>query len=129
MAALEHPSQKGLQGQLEGWGKCTWWVWALTILTIPAFFFPSPNSPRMSSALVKIPKFFLFGDSITEQSFRVDTRGWGAQLTAHFERRVDVLNRGHPTLQALKKLLNLIIWLPICPPLQAFLATTAGGRR
>ena len=32
------------------------------------------------------PKIYLFGDSITEESF--DDGGWGASLANHFARRV-----------------------------------------
>lgn len=39
-------------------------------------------------------KVILFGDSITQGSFSVSDRGWGAQLGEHFQRRADVLNRG-----------------------------------
>ncbi|XP_027111868.1 GDSL esterase/lipase At5g45920-like [Coffea arabica] len=38
------------------------------------------------------PKIYLFGDSITEYSFAEG--GWGAALTNHFSRRVDVVLRG-----------------------------------
>jgi len=36
----------------------------------------------------------LFGDSITEHGWRVDIRGWAAQLAEHYRRRADVINRG-----------------------------------
>ncbi|KDP21065.1 hypothetical protein JCGZ_21536 [Jatropha curcas] len=39
------------------------------------------------------PKIYLFGDSITEESFKDD--GWGASLANHFARTVDVLLRGY----------------------------------
>ncbi|XP_027339023.1 GDSL esterase/lipase At5g45920 [Abrus precatorius] len=39
------------------------------------------------------PKIFLFGDSITEDSF--DVGGWGASLAHHFSRSVDVVLRGY----------------------------------
>nr|AFK37491.1 unknown [Medicago truncatula] len=39
------------------------------------------------------PKIFLFGDSITEDSFSVG--GWGASLANHFSRTVDVVLRGY----------------------------------
>lgn len=39
------------------------------------------------------PKIYLFGDSITEQSF--ENGGWGASLANHFARRVDVVLRGY----------------------------------
>ncbi|WCJ27159.1 SGNH hydrolase-type esterase superfamily protein [Euphorbia peplus] len=39
------------------------------------------------------PKIFLFGDSITEESF--DDGGWGASLANHFNRTVDVVLRGY----------------------------------
>ena len=45
---------------------------------------------RMSA--VKFAKIFLFGDSITQQSF--SPGGWGARVADHFQRRADVLNRG-----------------------------------
>ncbi|XP_071719883.1 GDSL esterase/lipase At5g45920 [Rutidosis leptorrhynchoides] len=39
------------------------------------------------------PKIYLFGDSITEESFSDD--GWGAALTNHFARTADVVLRGY----------------------------------
>ncbi|CAK9152580.1 unnamed protein product [Ilex paraguariensis] len=39
------------------------------------------------------PKIYLFGDSITEMSF--GDGGWGASLTHHFSRAVDVVLRGY----------------------------------
>lgn len=39
------------------------------------------------------PKIYLFGDSITEQSFA--DGGWGASLTNHFSRTADVVLRGY----------------------------------
>ncbi|OMO65346.1 Lipase, GDSL [Corchorus olitorius] len=39
------------------------------------------------------PKIYLFGDSITEESF--DDGGWGASLVNHFARTVDVVLRGY----------------------------------
>lgn len=39
------------------------------------------------------PKIYLFGDSITEESF--DDGGWGASLANHFARTVDVVLRGY----------------------------------
>ena len=41
------------------------------------------------------PRFVLFGDSITQQAFDVDRRGWAAQLANRYARRVDVVNRGY----------------------------------
>ncbi|KAF5472988.1 hypothetical protein F2P56_009640 [Juglans regia] len=39
------------------------------------------------------PKIYLFGDSITEESF--GDGGWGASLANHFSRSVDVVLRGY----------------------------------
>lgn len=39
------------------------------------------------------PKIFLFGDSITEDSFALG--GWGASLANHFSRTADVVLRGY----------------------------------
>ncbi|CAA0817827.1 GDSL esterase/lipase [Striga hermonthica] len=39
------------------------------------------------------PKIYLFGDSITEESFSYG--GWGASLTDHFARTADVVLRGY----------------------------------
>ncbi|KAK7319788.1 hypothetical protein RJT34_04513 [Clitoria ternatea] len=39
------------------------------------------------------PKIYLFGDSITQDSFTQD--GWGASLAHHFSRTVDVVLRGY----------------------------------
>ncbi|CAM8972324.1 unnamed protein product [Rhodiola kirilowii] len=42
---------------------------------------------------MKRAQVVLFGDSITEQSFR--SGGWGASLANSYSRKVDVLNRGY----------------------------------
>ncbi|GFQ05342.1 GDSL esterase/lipase at5g45920 [Phtheirospermum japonicum] len=39
------------------------------------------------------PKIYLFGDSITEESF--SDGGWGASLANHFARKLDVVLRGY----------------------------------
>lgn len=39
------------------------------------------------------PQIVLFGDSITEQSFRLG--GWGAALADTYSRKADILNRGY----------------------------------
>ncbi|CAL5346145.1 unnamed protein product [Camellia sinensis] len=39
------------------------------------------------------PKIYLFGDSITEESF--EDGGWGSSLAHHFSRSVDVVLRGY----------------------------------
>ncbi|KAI1298187.1 hypothetical protein EDD11_006869 [Mortierella claussenii] len=39
-------------------------------------------------------QFLLFGDSITQYSFDVNERGFGAQLAHLFQRRLDLINRG-----------------------------------
>ena len=39
------------------------------------------------------PRFVLFGDSITQQSFRVG--GWGARLADRYDRTADLANRGY----------------------------------
>ncbi|CAO2823060.1 unnamed protein product [Amaranthus hypochondriacus] len=39
------------------------------------------------------PQIVLFGDSITQQSFRPS--GWGAALADNFSRKADILNRGY----------------------------------
>ncbi|CAM8940135.1 unnamed protein product [Rhodiola kirilowii] len=39
------------------------------------------------------PRIYLFGDSITEESF--DVGGWGAALADHFARTADVVLRGY----------------------------------
>ncbi|KAM7500726.1 hypothetical protein LguiA_025140 [Lonicera macranthoides] len=39
------------------------------------------------------PKIYLFGDSITEESF--SDGGWGASLAHHFSRTIDVVVRGY----------------------------------
>ncbi|XP_058201470.1 GDSL esterase/lipase At5g45920-like isoform X1 [Rhododendron vialii] len=41
------------------------------------------------------PKIYLFGDSITEESFSFADGGWGASLVHHFSRTVDVVVRGY----------------------------------
>jgi isoamyl acetate esterase len=40
------------------------------------------------------PQIYLFGDSLTERSFEVENRGFGAQLQTYYARRADILNRG-----------------------------------
>ncbi|KAL1918713.1 uncharacterized protein VTP21DRAFT_2735 [Calcarisporiella thermophila] len=37
----------------------------------------------------------LFGDSITQYSFMLSDRGWGAQLSDVYSRKLDILNRGY----------------------------------
>ncbi|KAL9239604.1 hypothetical protein vseg_013913 [Gypsophila vaccaria] len=39
------------------------------------------------------PQIILFGDSITQQSFRLN--GWGASLADNFSRKADIFNRGY----------------------------------
>jgi isoamyl acetate esterase len=39
-------------------------------------------------------KLYLLGDSITQWSFDTQYRGWGAALQHHYQRSVDVINRG-----------------------------------
>ncbi|MFS7910789.1 putative SGNH hydrolase superfamily [Helianthus anomalus] len=39
------------------------------------------------------PQFILFGDSITELSFK--SGGWGASLTDTYSRKADILVRGY----------------------------------
>ncbi|XP_031092522.1 GDSL esterase/lipase At5g62930 [Ipomoea triloba] len=39
------------------------------------------------------PQIILFGDSITEQSFRLG--GWGAAIADNYSRKADILNRGY----------------------------------
>ena len=43
--------------------------------------------------MVAYGRLMLLGDSITQISFSVG--GWGAKIADHFQRRVDVLNRGY----------------------------------
>ena len=47
---------------------------------------------------MSFPSIILFGDSLTEQSFSPEKRGFGASLSNTYARRADVLNRGlsHP---------------------------------
>jgi len=40
------------------------------------------------------PYFLLFGDSITQNSFSVELRGWGILLSDHYTAKVDIINRG-----------------------------------
>ncbi|KAL9255208.1 GDSL esterase/lipase-like protein [Drosera capensis] len=40
-------------------------------------------------------KIYLFGDSITEDSFSTSSGGWGASLAHHFSRTADVVLRGY----------------------------------
>ena len=40
-------------------------------------------------------KLVLVGDSITQQSFSVEHRGWGAALADYYHRTADVINRGY----------------------------------
>jgi lysophospholipase L1-like esterase len=42
-----------------------------------------------------LPRFLLFGDSLTERGFNVDQGGWAARLSHHYIRRADVTNLGH----------------------------------
>ena len=47
----------------------------------------------MEEFAVKRGQFLLFGDSITQWSFSVG--GWGQLLADRYQRRIDILNRGH----------------------------------
>lgn len=38
-------------------------------------------------------KIVLFGDSLTQYSF--DSKGWGAIIANHYQRKCDVFNRGY----------------------------------
>ncbi|KAG0226316.1 hypothetical protein BGW42_003775 [Actinomortierella wolfii] len=59
---------------------------------------PSSTSSRVTSMATiqytSFDEFMLFGDSITQYSFNVDLRGFGAQLAHKYLRRLDVINRG-----------------------------------
>lgn len=56
-------------------------------MLLPKYIMDRPSSVR--------PSIFLFGDSITQQCFSPEHRGWGAYLSDWYFRRADVLNRGH----------------------------------
>lgn len=47
----------------------------------------------MAAATQPRPRFVLFGDSITQQSFRPG--GWGARLADRYDRTADIMNRGY----------------------------------
>ncbi|KAL8130349.1 hypothetical protein V2J09_019504 [Rumex salicifolius] len=54
------------------------------------------NIERTSQSLsyrIMRPKIYLFGDSITEESF--SDGGWGASLSHHFSRSADIVLRGY----------------------------------
>ena len=51
------------------------------------------SSSRLSAPTWKRPQLILFGDSITQQSFRPG--GWGARLADHYQRTADVVLRGY----------------------------------
>lgn len=44
--------------------------------------------------LIMPSKFLLYGDSITQRAFAVETRGWVAQLANAYVRHADIINRG-----------------------------------
>lgn len=44
--------------------------------------------------LARRPSVLLFGDSITQQSFSAEHRGWGAHMSDWYARYADVYNRG-----------------------------------
>jgi lysophospholipase L1-like esterase len=65
------------------------------------------------------PQVVLFGDSITEWSFRVDLAGWGASLVNYFARKADVVLRGfggYNTRLAAQFLLEKIFPFPGAQP-------------
>ncbi|KAI9144581.1 SGNH hydrolase-type esterase domain-containing protein [Paraphysoderma sedebokerense] len=62
-----------------------------------------------------LKQFLLFGDSITQYSFEVQLRGWGAQLAHSYQRKLDVLCRGYSgynTTQAIPVLSHILSTLP-----------------
>ncbi|KAG0259271.1 hypothetical protein DFQ27_004178 [Actinomortierella ambigua] len=54
--------------------------------------FPVP--PMAAIQQTSFDGFMLFGDSITQYSFNVDIRGFGAQVGYQYQRRLDMINRG-----------------------------------
>ncbi|KAF9275382.1 hypothetical protein BGZ68_010834 [Mortierella alpina] len=58
--------------------------------------------------------FLLFGDSITQYSFDVVERGFGAQLAHLFQRRLDVINRGFSGYTSEQAIHLLPQFLPRC---------------
>ena len=52
------------------------------------------NNERMFTNATEIPKFILFGDSITQGSFDPEKSGFGCFLAHRYARRADVVNRG-----------------------------------
>ncbi len=58
--------------------------WRLNILIYSVMFQPQQRK-----------KLVLIGDSITQQSFSVEHRGWGAALADYYHRTADVINRGY----------------------------------
>ncbi|XXG84022.1 hypothetical protein AAC387_Pa10g1637 [Persea americana] len=66
---------------------CSKWEQILVLLSFLFFIFYSKKQERMR------PHFVLFGDSITELSFRPG--GWGAALADAYSRKADVILRGY----------------------------------
>jgi lysophospholipase L1-like esterase len=60
----------------------------------------------------------VFGDSLTQHGYRLDTAGWVAGLSDVLVRRVDVLNRGIRELVAVAKRHSLRVALITPPPIE-----------
>ncbi|XP_060170485.1 GDSL esterase/lipase At5g62930 isoform X2 [Lycium barbarum] len=71
------------------------------------------------------PQIVLFGDSITEQSFRLG--GWGASLADTYSRKVDILNRGYGGYNTRWALFLLHHLFPLDAPMPPVAATIFFG--
>ncbi|KAG9320543.1 hypothetical protein KVV02_002751 [Mortierella alpina] len=95
------------------------WSWAL-FKGIPFQLHSSPlNHPDISTSSAMVQhvaygSFLLFGDSITQYSFDVAERGFGAQLAHLFQRRLDVINRGFSGYTTEQAIHLLPQFLPRC---------------
>eukprot|EP01052_Picozoa_sp_SAG31_P048025 SAG31_NODE_9863_length_1219_cov_1.430357_1_plen_118_part_00 len=52
-----------------------------------------PAAAPLDAAVLR-PQIMLFGDSITQQAFKAESSGWGAQLANWYARQADVVSRG-----------------------------------
>ncbi|KAF9984426.1 hypothetical protein BGZ75_004025 [Mortierella antarctica] len=75
---------------------------------------PDVSTPSAMVQHVAYGSFLLFGDSITQYSFDVAERGFGAQLAHLFQRRLDVINRGFSGYTTEQAIHLLPQFLPRC---------------
>ncbi|CAO3573606.1 unnamed protein product [Mortierella alpina] len=93
------------------------WSWSRAWFERFRMFRPHSHSTSPTLAMmqhVAYGSFLLFGDSITQYSFDVAERGFGAQLAHVFQRRLDVINRGFSGYTTEQAIHLLPQFLPRC---------------